>query len=278
MNAMVTVLREQFQYFYLIRRLSVFEMKITNGNNYLGIFWEILKPMILIAIYAFVFGVGIRGGRDIGAGVAFFPWLLAGIGVWFFFNPALMSGTKSISTKVQMISKMNFPVSVIPTYVIMSKYYAHLGLLVVIFGILQFFGFYPTIYLIQLPYYMFATFAVLFAVCLLTSTLATIIRDVQVFISAVIRILLYLSPILWSPEASDKLSEYPWALDIMKLNPLYYLVEGYRHSLLGASKFGGWYFIHHATYTLYFWIFVFVLIGIGSVLHMKFRNRFVEYI
>ena len=59
MNAAWIVLKEQIKNFYLIRRLSVYEMKSANNDNYLGILWEIINPMIQISIYWFVFGFGI---------------------------------------------------------------------------------------------------------------------------------------------------------------------------------------------------------------------------
>lgn len=271
MKSMITVVKEQIQNFYLIRRLSIFEVRSENSNNYLGILWELIKPMLLISIYAFVFGVGIRGGRDTGSDIPFLPWLLAGIVIWFFFNPGLTNGTKSIYKRAEMISKMNFPMSVIPTYVILSKLYAHLFLVVVVFLILQFWVS-PTVYLIQLPYYTFATVVLLISICLLTSTLATVARDVQMFITSTTRMLLYLSPILWAPESSKNLPDI--VVTIMKLNPLYYVVEGYRHALLGES----WYFLENPQYTLYFWFVVLFFLTVGSMLHMKFRDRFVEFI
>ena len=48
MSSALTVLKEQIKNFYLIRRLSVYEMKSANSNNYLGILWEIINPMIQI--------------------------------------------------------------------------------------------------------------------------------------------------------------------------------------------------------------------------------------
>ncbi|HEX7063880.1 MAG TPA: ABC transporter permease [Bacillales bacterium] len=271
MNAMFTIVREQFKNFYLIRRLSMFEVKSDNSNNYLGILWEVIKPMILIGIYWVVFGFGIRG-RDEVNGIEYLPWLLAGIVVWFFFHSALDNGSKAIYKRVKMISKMNFPMSAIPTYVILSKFYSHLMLLAIILIILQFFGFTVSLYLLQLPYYIFATLALLVSVCLLTSTLTTVVRDIQMFISSTMRMLLYLSPILWTPETNKDLPEFVGT--IMKLNPLYYIVEGYRSSLLGTS----WYFAEHAQYTMYFWLVVLLFLVFGSMLHMKFRTRFVEFI
>lgn len=71
MSAMMTVIKEQIANFYLIRRLSLYELKSSNNNNYLGMLWELLNPGIQITIFWFVFGYGIRGGSDVD-GVPFF--------------------------------------------------------------------------------------------------------------------------------------------------------------------------------------------------------------
>ncbi|ETI69163.1 ABC transporter permease [Neobacillus vireti] len=268
MKSFFQIIKDHANHFYLIIRLSLFELKSSNNNNYLGILWVILNPLILISIYWFVFGIGIRGGQNV-HGVAFLPWLLSGITVWFFISQSLTQGAKSIYSRIHIISKMNFPMSVIPSYIITSLFYQHIILIVIAMVLLGFYGFFPTLYIIQLPYMMLANFALLIGISLVTSTLTTIIRDVQMVVQSVVRALLYLTPILWPP---DKL---PASINtVLKVNPIYYIIEGYRSSLLGTN----WYFIENKFYTLYFWMFVLSLLFIGSFLHMKFRNRFVDYL
>ncbi|WP_409290555.1 ABC transporter permease [Peribacillus sp. SCS-37] len=270
MISMFKVIKEQISCFYLIRRLSMFELKSANSNHYLGMLWEIINPMIQIAIYWFVFGLGIhkaRPGNDLVQGVPFIYWLISGIVVWFFINPAVLEASKSIYTRINFISKMSFPMSVIPSYVIMSKFYQHLMLVGVITVILQFTEFKFTVYFLSLPYYMFALLVFLVALSLITSTLATIVRDVQMVVQSIIRVLLYLTPLLWAPY--DFKYNY-----LLELNPFYYIVEGYRSAMLGQ----GWYFLEHLQYTGYFWVITLVLLAIGSALHVKFRNHFVDYL
>lgn len=275
MKSMFTVIKEQISSFYLILRLSVFEMKSKNANNYLGMLWEIINPSIQLAIYWFVFGIGIRQGEDIDMGygieVPFFLWLATGMLVWFFANPAILEASKSIYTRIQLISKMSFPMSAIPSYVIMSKFYQHLVLIGIFTVILQFTEFKITKYYLQLPYFLIATIIFLLALSLITSTLATIVRDVQQIVTSVVRMLLYLTPLLWH---TDKLIFKGVDLTfLLKVNPLYYLVEGYRASLLGTT----WYALADPMYTLYFWGLVLFMFILGSVLHLKFRNHFIDY-
>lgn len=267
MSFITTVLKEQIQNFYLIRRLSLYELKTSNNNNYLGMLWEILNPGIQIAIYWFVFGY-VSDRKDVDE-IKYFPWMLAGIILWFFVNPAITQGSKSVYSRLKMLSKMNFPMSVIPSYVIFSKLYPHLMLIAVVTVLLQFLGYPLSIYYIQLPYFLFATVIFLFALALITSTLTTIVRDFQNVVTSVMRVLLYLTPILW---ASSSLPD--WIQTVMLSNPLYYLVQGYRASLLGQ----GWFIVDHWLYTLYFWGIIIVLLFLGSMLHVKFRRHFIDYL
>jgi teichoic acid transport system permease protein len=273
MISALTVLKEQINSFYLVRRLSLYEIKSANSNNYLGMLWEVINPGIQIAIYWFVFGFGLKtagqGGRADIDGTPFFQWLLAGIVVWFFINPAITQASKSIYTRIKMVSKMSFPLSVIPSYVIFSKFYPHLLLTGVTIVMFQFMGYPVSVYYLQLPYFMFAVIAVVVALSLITSTLATIVRDVQMIVQAIMRVLLYLSPILWNME------ELPGMLPtIMKLNPFYYIVEGYRASLLGE----GWYIAENIEYTIYFWAIILLMFIFGSTIHVKFRRHFVDFL
>lgn len=268
MRSAITVLTEQIKYFYLVRRLSFYELKSTTTNNYLGMAWEIINPAIQIAIYWFVFGYGIRQREPIGD-IPFFQWMLAGIVVWFLINQGLLKATRSIYSKIRMLSKMNFPMSVIPNYVIFSQLYPHLLLLIIVIIVLQIFGYPISIYYLQLPIYLFGVLAILFSLSLITSTLATIAQDVQMFLQSIMRMLLYLSPILWPPSLLPD-----WLQTVMKINPFYYIVEGYRQSLLGQ----GWFFYEQWTYSIYFWSLVIVLFIFGSYLHVKFRRHFVDFL
>lgn len=267
MSSIATVIKEQIQHFYLIRRLSLYELKSTNKSNYLGMLWELLNPAIQIAVFWFVFGFGIREKGDV-EGTPFFIWMIIGLIVWFFVNPAITHGSKSIYTRIKMVSKMNFPLSVIPSYVIMSKWYPHLILMGILIILLQFFGYPVSVYYIQLPYFMAATIIFLFALALITSTLASIARDVQMFVQSIMRILLYLSPILWWPK--ENLPD--WAFTLMQANPFFYLIEGHRAALLGT----GWYI--WSSYSLYFWGITLVMLWIGTALHVKFRKHFIDFL
>lgn len=273
MKSAITVIKEQIDHFYLIRRLSLYEIKSKNRNNYLGMAWEIINPAIQIVIYWFVFST-LREREPIEMGgmeIPFFPWLLAGFFLWIFFSQSTLEASKSIYSRLRMLSKMNFPMSVIPNYVIFSKFYIHLFMLVISIIILQFMGYFASIYYLQLIYFIFAAFCLIFSISLITSTLSTIIRDVHMLLNSTMRMMLYLSGVLWPITL---LADFPIIMNMMKLNPLFYLIEGYRSALFSVD----WYVITHWEYTLYFWGLVIVLFLFGSMLHVKFRRHFIDYL
>lgn len=273
MKAAITVLKEQIENFYLIRRLSAYEIKSHNRNNYLGIAWEVINPAIQLVIYWFVFGT-LRDRAPVevaGTEVQFFTWLLAGFFIWTFCFQSIIQGSKSIYTRLRMLSKMNFPMSIIPNIVIFSKLYIHLVMLIISIVILQINGYYITIYYLQLFYFLFAALCLMFAISLITSTISTIIRDAHLLLNSTFRMMFYVSGVLWP---ITRLSDFPALLKIMQLNPLFYLIEGYRSALFGVD----WYFITHWENTLIFWGMVIVIFIIGSILHVKFRRHFIDYL
>lgn len=273
MKSAFLVLREQINHFYLIRRLSLYEIESKNRNNYLGMAWELINPTIQLIIYWFVFSsIRERAPVDIaGTEVPFFTWLLAGFFIWIFCYQSIIQGSKSIYTRLRMLSKMNFPMSVIPNFVIFSNFYIHIVMLILTIVFFQFTGYSITIYYLQFIYLIIAAFSLLFAVSLITSTLSTIARDVHMFLTSILRMLFYLSGVLWPLTMLDK---YPKIQFLAELNPIYYLVQGYRSALFGTD----WYFITNWQYTLSFWGIVIILLLIGSTLHVKFRRHFIDYL
>ena len=201
----------------------------------------------------------------------FFFWLFIGFVVWTFFYQASIEASKSIYTRLKMLAKMNFPLSVIPNIPIFSKFYTHIIMLVIAFIVFQFAGFYVSIYMVQIVYFIFASYVLIYAFALITSTLSTLIRDVHLLLNSLLRMALYLSGVLWP---LSMLSDFPTLMIIMKLNPLVYLIEGYRASFFGTE----WYLVTAWEYSLYFWGLMFVMLLIGSVLHVKFRRNFIDYL
>ncbi|EQB38122.1 hypothetical protein M948_05985 [Virgibacillus sp. CM-4] len=267
MTVVFKVLRDQITYFPLILRLAIYEIKSKYQMHYLGVLWQIINPLMQVSVYWFIFGVGIRNGEPVG-NIPFFIWLLIGLIPWFFISPSIVQGSNSVYSKVNLVSKMKFPVSILPSITIISNTFNFLIMLVLLCIVLFLYDIHMSMYILQLPYYLLCIVALLYATTILCSTISVLIRDFQLLIQSVMRMMFFLTPILWS------VSEFPEQLQsIIELNPFAYIVNGFRDSLLST----GWFF-EDIRYMFYFWSFTLLVLLIGSILHGNFKNKFVDYL
>ena len=93
-------------------------------------------------------------------------------------------------------------------------------------------------------------------------------RDLTQIISIFLQVGVWLTPIMWD---INMLSSHPWQIKLFKLNPMYYVVTGYRDSMLG--HIGIW---NHASWTIYFWVVTILLFGLGSVIFKRLKPHFAD--
>lgn len=271
MNDVKTVITEQFKNFGIISRISKYEEKATYQSHYLGLVWQFLNPAIQIGIYYLVFGLGVRNGQKV-HGVPFIIWMLVGIIAWFFINSSILGGSNSIYKQVGMVSKMKFPVSILPTVNMTSNFVSYKWMMALLLAAMFGFGIYPNIYWLQYFYYFFCMIAFLFAFGILNSTITVLVRDYHIMLQSILRLLFYLSGPIWDFKDMFKGTSHAWFIKLLELNPIYYIINGFRDSLL----YHVW-FWEKGTQTIFFWLVVGVLLIVGSHIHMKFRARFVDF-
>lgn len=262
------VIKENFSNLYRIYSISKYELLADMRDTRLGIFWNFAGPAINILTYWFVFGF-VMNRKDVD-GIPFFNWMVAGMVCWFFIRPCIVDGCNAIFSQSKMISKMKFPVSILPATVVLKELFNHLCLMIVVVIIFIVQGYYPTIHWLGLIYYCFCGFILSWVVTLVLSVLNMIARDTKKFISSIMRLLLYLTPILWPLSRFD---DYPWISYIMKANPIYYVVCGYRDCFFYHQGF--WPYRYRA---MCFWFIVVVLFAFGSLLMHKFKAKFADLI
>lgn len=187
-----------------------------------------------------------------------------------FVNASIIGGSNSIYQKVSMVSKMKFPVSILPSINITSNLISYGWMMVILLLALPLFGIYPTIYWLQYFYYLICMIAFLFAFSILNATITILIRDYHIMLQSIIRLLFYLSGAIWDIESRG----FPdWLVRLLQLNPIYYFIDGFRDSFLSRQWF--W---EKPTLTLIFWGIVLFLLIVGSHIHLKFRARFIDFI
>lgn len=268
MNGAITILKEQFLNLRLIKSLGIFELKTKYAGNYLGLLWIFINPLLQIGVYWFAFGIGLKSGQPVGD-IPYVYWMTVGLTVWFYVNGSLSTGTGSIYSRISIISKMNFPVSIIPTFVVFSQLIEHLILLGTTLLVFNLMGLNINIHYLELPYYVICTTAMVISFNMLLATLATFVRDVKLLVASALKFGMFLSPILWSPDHLSASLQF-----IMRLNPVYYLTNGYRTAIFGE----GLWFYEQMGYTMYFWILVIVIFIIGATANKRMRDNLLDYL
>lgn len=211
MNALVRIVKEQVTSFPLILRLASYETKSQYQMNYLGVLWQFLNPLIQMLAYWFVFGMGIRNSKPVITGIGevpFIVWMLAGLIPWFFISPTILDGSNSVFKRINMVAKMNFPISSLPSVVIASNLFSYFVMMGVYVIVLLASGVYPSLHWIQYIYYLICMIVFMFSFSLFNSTISVLVRDYQFLLQAVTRLLFFLLPIFWniSEQISGKIT------------------------------------------------------------------------
>lgn len=125
MNYLISLAKDIVKKRRLIGELAKADFKKRFVGSYFGIVWMFIQPIVTVAIYYFVFGVGFRSGDPI-EGVPYVLWLVPGIVPWFFFSEALNTGTNCLQEYSYLVKKVVFRVEILPIIKMMSCLMVHL--------------------------------------------------------------------------------------------------------------------------------------------------------
>lgn len=262
MKTISKIIKEHFEYKNQITKLAKADLVKTYRGAALGWMWAIIKPTVTIFVYWFAFTVGLRAGQDV-KGFPYFLWLISGVIPWTYMSEMITAGTDCIRKYSYLVTKMKFPVATIPTFVNMSKFSVHIILMAIVIWIFAIFGFLPQIYILQLPIYMLLTFIFFNIWGLFSSLLAAISKDYANLVKSFISALFWLSGIMWNVDTIQN----SVIRNILKLNPITFLVNGYRNCFINKTWF--W---NEPLELLYFAVILGILLVFALVVYRKLRK------
>jgi len=269
-KAIGVMLQDLWRNRQLIIRLSINDFKTRYAGSVMGIFWAFVQPVITVLVYWFVFEKGLRAGSQaMGAvQVPFVLFLISGLVPWFFFSDAWPNGTSSLISYSYLVKKVVFKISILPIVKVMASIYVHIFFVAVTIAIFWAYGYAPDLYSLQIIYYSFAVFVLALGLSYITSSIVVFFRDLSEIISILLQILVWVTPIMWNIETS--LTEGVLKT-VLKLNPMYYIVCGYRDALINKNWF--W---QTPKLTLYFWIVTLLILGAGMLVFKRLKHHFAD--
>lgn len=255
----------------LIFNLAKNDFKTKYAGSYLGIIWAFVQPIVTVLLYWFVFEKGLKaGGINTRAGIEipFVLWLIAGLVPWFFFQDAVNGATNTLLEYNYLVKKVVFKISILPIVKIVSAFFVHVFFVIFMLVLYSVSGYFPGITAIQIVYYSFCVFALALGIGYITCAVVVFFRDLTQIIGIVLQVLMWMTPIMWN---MDGMELSPVLTTIFKLNPLYYIVNGYRSALINHAWF--W---EYPNQTIYFWLFTAVVFGVGVFVFKKLQIHFAD--
>ena len=164
---------------------------------------------------------------------------------------------------------MVFNIRVLPLVKLGSALIVHSFFLMFTIILYACYGRRPDLFYLQLLYYGFCAFFLTLGLTYTTAAVVVFFRDLQQVIAIGLQVGVWLTPIMWVADAS--LATKPLIHAILRLNPMYYIVSGYRDCFFGKCWF--W---EKPIWTAYFWIFSFACFCFGCWVFERLKAHFAD--
>jgi ABC-type polysaccharide/polyol phosphate export permease len=248
----------------LIASLARREVRTQYVGSLLGFVWTFINPMVMIFVFWVIFSVGFRiqPMND----VPFVVWLTAGMAAWFVFADIINGSVGVIVSNAHLIKKTLFHSQILPVVKMVSCLVTHSIFLILLVGLIIFLRASFSFYFLQFLYYLLCMCVLALGLSWAVSALNSFVRDIGQIVSVVMQMSFWATPIFWDLEIMP-----PKIQIILKLNPMFYIVQGYRESFIYFSPF--W---RHPYQTVYFWVVAVSIFALGALIFKRLKPHFAD--
>lgn len=225
MNTLIEIIKEN-----IAHRSQVWELakehqrKLFRGSD-MGLFWAFAKSSIYIVVFYVAISIGFRSSKAIpGIDCPYFVWLAIGMISFFYMRDLILNGANCFKRYGPFVAKANYPVSTLPTSITLSYLTIHLGMILLGVVICIAFRDWPSVYWLQLPFYMLLMLVMAFFWSLGTGIISVLYRDFFNFLQVANQMVFWLSAILFDVNGLGPRGQFAFLF-----NPITYIVEGYRN-------------------------------------------------
>ncbi len=228
-----TPIRVFFKYRGLIADLAKREIVSRYKGSIAGLLWSFLNPLLMLAVYTFVFSIIFQskwsGGN--GSRTEFALVLFAGLIIFGLFSEVISRAPVLIIGNINYVKKIIFPIEILPYIALASAFFQFMvSTFVWIIFYIIFFGV-PHASIFLLPITLLPLILLTLGISWILASLGVYIRDTPQFVAIIITILMFLSPIFYSTTSIPV--EYRKLLEI---NPLTFSIETARDVMLWGKS------------------------------------------
>ena len=225
--------RISWQYRHLIVRLTWRDIEARYRGSFLGVAWAVFTPLLMLAVFTFVFAFVFQARWQGGTGgkAEFALILYSGLVVYGFFAECIVRPAGLLMENPTYVKKIVFPLEILPMMAFGSAlFHAMLG--VVALMLLYFFVFgIPPWTIILLPFAVMPLLLVCLAVMWLLSSFGVFLRDLRQASPVLTLLFLFMSPVFYPLSAVPEQVRF-----LIYLNPITIIIEDVRRLLFWGQQ------------------------------------------
>ena len=197
-------------------------------ENLTGFAWLFLQPLMLLAVYAFVFTTIFTSRMPEAGAIGFVPYLAVAFWPWTAFSEGILRAANSISANAALIGKVSFASELLPLSTVTATFLMNMAGYLAVLLVLQLMGTdIKWLGLLAAIPLLFLMFLLSCGIGLFCSSLQVFVRDVAQILPPLITFWFFTTPILYSTSILP-----PQFAHIMRLNPMSWYIERLRDFLL----------------------------------------------
>ncbi len=212
----------------LFRQLLRREIRSRFIGSATGWIWLIVTPLLLLAVYGFVFGVIFQARAPADMAVPFIAWLAVALWPWLAFSEGVLKGSQAILQNSALISKVSLPRALLVISSVSSVFFLHLiGYLVILIAVQLLAADIAWHALPNLTLTLFSLYLLALGLGLMFAAVQVYLRDLEHFLPTFFMLWFFLTPILYAPEIlPGDLGRY------LAFNPMTWWMEEIRQGVL----------------------------------------------
>ena len=214
----MNIIKDLYNYRELLKNNIKKDIGGKYKHSFLGILWSFINPLLQITVYAFVFQVILKSHIE-----NYAVYLCCALIPWQYFSNVVLRGAAIMIDNGNIIKKVYFPREILPLSLVSSEGVNFLISTIIILGFVIFTGIGLSRYALWYFLILFIQYIVSIGVSLIVSSITVYFRDLQHILGIIIQLLFYATPIVYSIESVPE--NFKW---LVKINPMSYLIEGYR--------------------------------------------------